>query len=343
MSVSTTHRRPCQHSSTSTCRASCADRPGRNPEADRQEKGLEDRPEHDLHRGLHDPVTNRRNRQRSLLCASRLGDKHPPGRQRTGPAFPQLAGQPGNAVLLDMGQGDLVNARRAIVAAHRGPRGPQNVTAADLVIQRVKPSPGIGLRRPVQRMLQGTDRIGRDTPARSLRGGTSRNGTHQTPPRQTLRTDEAAALPITGGYVVRPAQPVLRPPPTPTRPAIHFPRSSVIGHHAPAATSAGHRAGEGLPSSRRHPRYVPRPIRRGVPHGCACRLCTASMAFTLNSEGSALPVPARRRDLKRRRRLRVMLRTESTLPLCRAFDAGIRWEAQQTVEHEACGDTVGNS
>ena len=31
MSVSTTHRRPCQHSSMSTCRASCADRPGRNP------------------------------------------------------------------------------------------------------------------------------------------------------------------------------------------------------------------------------------------------------------------------------------------------------------------------
>ena len=31
MSVSTTHRRPCQDSSMSTCRASCADRPGRNP------------------------------------------------------------------------------------------------------------------------------------------------------------------------------------------------------------------------------------------------------------------------------------------------------------------------
>src|SRR5204862_628978 len=30
------------------------------------------------------------------------------------------------------------------------------------------------------------------------------------------RTDEAAALPIAGGSVVRPAQPVLRPPPTPT-------------------------------------------------------------------------------------------------------------------------------
>ena len=31
MSVSTTHRRPRQHSSMSTCKASCADRLGRNP------------------------------------------------------------------------------------------------------------------------------------------------------------------------------------------------------------------------------------------------------------------------------------------------------------------------
>ena len=121
-----------------------------------------------------------------------------------------------------------------LLAAHRSPRAPQHIPAADLVIQRVEPPPGIGLGRPVQRMLQGTDRISRDTPARSLRGGTSPPGTHRAPPRQTLRTDEAAALPITGGYVVRPAQPVLRPPPTPTRPAIHFPGSPVIGRHAPA-------------------------------------------------------------------------------------------------------------
>jgi hypothetical protein len=59
--------------------------------------------------------------------------------------------------------------------------------------------------------------------------------------------------------------------------------------------SAGHRAGEGLPSSRRHPRYVPRPIRRGVPHGCASRLFAASMAFAPISRGSALPCPARGR------------------------------------------------
>jgi hypothetical protein len=49
-----------------------------------------------------------------------------------------------------------------------------------------------------------------------------------------MRIDEAAALPITGGCVVRSARSVLRPPPTPFRLAVHFPRSSVIGRHAPA-------------------------------------------------------------------------------------------------------------
>jgi hypothetical protein len=56
-------------------------------------------------------------------------------------------------------------------------------------------------------------------------------------------------------------------------------------------TSAGHRAGEGLPSSRRHPRYVLRPIRQGVLHGCTSRLFAASIAFALNSRArhSLLP------------------------------------------------------
>src|SRR6476646_1122257 len=52
---------------------------------------------------------------------------------------------------------------------------------------------------------------------------------------------------------------LLRPPGT--HPLSGLP---VIGHAAPATPSAGHRAGEGLSSSRRHHRYVPRPIRRGV-------------------------------------------------------------------------------
>jgi hypothetical protein len=36
------------------------------------------------------------------------------------------------------------------------------------------------------------------------------------------------------------APPVLRPPPTPTRPTIHFPGSPVIGRHAPAAQTRTH-------------------------------------------------------------------------------------------------------
>ncbi len=164
--------------------------PRAEPEADRQEACLEDRLEHDLHRGLHDPVTDRRNRQRPLLARrrARLRDIDPARGQRAVAALLQFAGQlaeqPVYAVLLDASQGDLVDARRAVIPAHRDPRAPQDIPAADLVIQRVEPPPGIGLGRPVQRMLQGTDRISRDTPARSRSGGTSTTGTHRAPPRR---------------------------------------------------------------------------------------------------------------------------------------------------------------
>jgi hypothetical protein len=59
-------------------------------------------------------------------------------------------------------------------------------------------------------------------------------------------------------------------------PLVALPADCLIG-------TAGCRAGEGLPSSRRHYRHVPRPIRRGVLRGCASRLFTASVAFTLDS------------------------------------------------------------
>ena len=143
--------------------------PRAEPEAARQEVRLEDRLKHDLRRSLHDPVTDSGNRQRPLLIRARLRDEHPPGRHRPVPPLPQLAGQlikkPGHPVLLHGGQGGLVDARCAIIHAHLNPRAPQDVPAIDLVIQRVEPSSGIGLGRPVQRMLQGTDRIGRDAPA----------------------------------------------------------------------------------------------------------------------------------------------------------------------------------
>ena len=179
------------------------------PERTRQKVGFKDRLEHDLHRSLHDSVTDCGNRQRPPLLGPRLRYEYPPGRDRTERLRPQLRfqfiEQPGHPVLLDLGQGDLVDARRAAVAAHLAPRPLQNVPAVDLVIQRVESSSGIGLGRPVQRMLQGTDRV---EPTLDTWGGTSTYGTHR-PLLVNLRADEAAALPLTGGCVVHPARPVL--------------------------------------------------------------------------------------------------------------------------------------
>jgi hypothetical protein len=61
----------------------------------------------------------------------------------------------------------------------------------------MKPSPGIGLGRPVQRVLQGTHLIQRNLvyDTDSAVSGTSANGTHRAPPPSTARIDEAVALP----------------------------------------------------------------------------------------------------------------------------------------------------
>src|SRR5664279_549642 len=144
---------------------------------------------------LHNPVHDRRNRQRPFLQRSGLGYKHPACWKWTPTTLPQYRGhlvqQPGNPVLLDISDGDPVDTRCAAVAAHVLPRPLQDISAIDLVPERVEPSPGIGLGRPVQRMLQGPNRIHHGPRS----GGTSRNGTHRAPPRQAQRTDEAAALP----------------------------------------------------------------------------------------------------------------------------------------------------
>src|SRR5215213_8070491 len=89
---------------------------------------------------------------------------------------------------------------------------------SDLVPQRVKPSSRIGLGRPVERMLQGTNRIH----SGSHRGGTSLIGTHRAPPSSTAH-ERSSGPSLTGGCVVRTARSVLRPPPTPSRHPIHFP------------------------------------------------------------------------------------------------------------------------
>jgi hypothetical protein len=106
------------------------------------------------------------------------------GRKRTPPPLLQIRGQLveqlGNAILLDVGDGLLVDAGRALVGAHQLPRALQHVPPIDLVVERMEPSPGIGLGRPVQRSLQFSDRI--------QLGGPSHNGTHQPFPVRDAQT-----------------------------------------------------------------------------------------------------------------------------------------------------------
>src|SRR5882672_1030310 len=161
-------------------------------------------------------------------------------------------------------------------------------------------------------MLQDTDRIQGRT---SLGGGTSRNGTHRAPSyHHTHRRSSGPSL--TGGCVVRPAQAVLWPPPTPFRLPLTSRRVPVIERRASGgATHADHRAGEGLSSSRRHYPNVPSPLRRGVHRGCTFRIFTASMAFALRVGARLSLFPTFRQGISRRGRLRVMLRTARLLPL----------------------------
>ena len=130
----------------------------------------------------------------------------------------------------------------------------------------MKRRPGSALATPVKRMLQGTDRISRDTSGRSRSGGTSHDGAHDCLKDAAHRRSSGPSL--TGGYAVRPAQAVLRPPPTPTRPAIHFPGSPVI--RTPRSGDKIRRSpGRGGP-----PQFPSPPSMRSAPHtpGSSSRL-----------------------------------------------------------------------
>src|SRR5271154_6765117 len=102
------------------------------------------------------------NRERTPLRRSAgLRDEHPAGRKRTPAPLLEIRGQlveqPGNPVLLDISAGLSGDAGRATIGAHQLPRTLQNVPAVDLVVERVEPSSGIGLGRPVERSLQFSD------------------------------------------------------------------------------------------------------------------------------------------------------------------------------------------
>ena len=95
------------------------------------------------------------------------------------------------------------------------------------------------------------------------------------------------------------------------------PLPGVTGYRTPRSGSTIRR----LPGRGGPPQFPPPPSIRSAPHtpGSPSRLRFQALrrfhGLRPDFGGSALPVPARRRDLERRRRLRVMLRTASSLPL----------------------------
>src|SRR3984885_14931175 len=135
--------------------------PGPEPERALEHVGLEDRLNDDLHRRLHDTITDRWDRERAKLLAPGLWDEHPARGQRTPAPVLQVRGQLikelGDTMLLDIGDGLLVDAGRATIGAHQLPRPLQDVAAVDLVVERVEPASGIGFGRPVERSLQFSD------------------------------------------------------------------------------------------------------------------------------------------------------------------------------------------
>ena len=128
---------------------------------------------------------------------------------------------------------------------------------------------------------------------------------------------------LTPGSVVPRAQAVLRPPPTPTRHHAHFPDRPVIGRDTPTIAPQHRRAGEGLPSSRRHLPNVQHPIRREVHQGCASRLFTPSMAFALTGRARLLLSPPKR-GLLTTRQVSLNAADRLVAPSNEASDAGLR-------------------
>src|SRR3954470_2153562 len=135
--------------------------------------------------------------------------------------------------------------------------------------------------------------------------------------------NEAAALPSPRVVLSRRLQAVLRPPPTPTRLA---PTSRLIAGYRTRRSGASpqnRRAGEGLPSSRRHHANVPRPLRRRVHRGCDSRLFAPSVAFAVKHSArlslfrpKTVALTARQASLEATDR--------SLAPPKGAFDAGLR-------------------
>ena len=190
-----------------------------------------------------------------------FGMKDPARRERAVATCPEvrfaLVEQLGDAMALDLLDRLPVGAGRAAIGAHLPPRPLQDVPAVNLVLERVETSPAIGLGHPVERSLQFSGAV--------CRGGNSHAG-HSPNLSLHVTRGRSSGPPLTRVVLSRGLERYYgRLGLPPGSPAVS--RSAVIDQRCSGALRR-RRAGEGLPSSRRHLPSVPRPLRREVPRGC---------------------------------------------------------------------------
>ena len=325
MSVSTTHRWPCQASSIRTCRASCADRLGRNPKLHGRKSASKTGSSTIFAAACTIRSRTARNRKRPSAhrspasgCGTRQAGK---GRYRFSRSSAARSSTSRGAPYSS-------TASRVVLSMPGAPLLPRTVThprhrtslRKTLSHSAWNRASGIGLGRPVQRVCQA--RTGSRREPRPLPAGLATDGTHRAPPQQQHASTKQGPFPspqvvLSGGSSGTTAASDAHPA------RHHFPGSPVIGRHAPAAQIRS-LAGRGGPSSsRRHSRRVPRPLRRGIRHGCASRIYTASMAFALLRARHSL-VPAIREDCLTTPQASLHVTDRTVAPPNRAFDAGLR-------------------
>jgi hypothetical protein len=121
---------------------------------------LEDRLQHEFGGGLHHPIPDRRNAERSL-ASIRFRYQHPP--HRIGPVrlrdkvLAQVRQPNLQARRLDLSEAYPVHARSTRISADQSVGVVQDVIPTDLVVEHVEAESGLRLRLPIELSLKGPD------------------------------------------------------------------------------------------------------------------------------------------------------------------------------------------
>src|SRR6266849_4774912 len=217
---------------------------------------LKDRFQHELGGGLHHPIPDRRNAERSLASV-RLRYRHPP--HRIGPVrlrsqfLAQARQPPLQARRLDPRKGHSVPARRTRICSGQRIGVSQDVLAVNLVVEQVEAEGRLRLRLAVQLSLKGPDRC------RCCQAH------RQSPSPHHLRKRTRSQGPLLRRHY--PASTLLRPCPTPAM--------AAACRDVEAATLAR----DGSPPITRTTFPTCRAHYPGGSSGCACRLLPRSCSL----------------------------------------------------------------